>query len=90
MHAVLANSRTRVRENLSDFIAKKREMFLVQMSLDTKKAEIQKLEKKAALKEEALRRSELMLEQDAERFDKFLKANDKNAHDAIKRSELII
>ena len=28
-----------------------------------------------------------MLEQDAIRFDKFLKANDKNAHDAIKRQE---
>ena len=31
----------------ADFVAKKREMFLVQMSLDTKKAEIKKLEEAA-------------------------------------------
>jgi hypothetical protein len=43
------------------------------------------LEKKASLKEEALKRSEMMLEQDAIRFDRFLKENDKNAHEAIRR-----
>ena len=32
------------KENIRDFIAKKREIFLVQMSLDTKRAEISKLE----------------------------------------------
>eukprot|EP00501_MAST-03F_sp_TOSAG23-6_P001747 GSMAST32.ASY1.ANO1.1824.1 assembled CDS len=72
---------------MSSFIAKKREMFLVQMSLDTKREEIRKLEEKAQLKEEALRKSELMLEEDAIRFDTFLKENDKKAHDAIKRTE---
>src|SRR3546814_905730 len=35
------------KENMSEFIAKKREMFLVQMSLDTKREEIRKLEEKA-------------------------------------------
>ena len=30
----------------ADFIAKKRDMFLIQMSLDTKRQEIQKLEEK--------------------------------------------
>jgi len=34
--------RHREKENLTDFISKKRDMFLVQMSLDTKKSEIQK------------------------------------------------
>ena len=48
---------------MTDFIAKKREMFLVQMSLDTKREEIQKLERKAHLKEEALKKSELLLEE---------------------------
>ena len=38
-------------------------MFLVQMALDTKKEEIRKLEKKARLKEEALKKSEAMLEE---------------------------
>ena len=76
------------KENMTDFVAKKREMFLVQMSLDTKREEIRKLEEKAQMKEEALQRSEQMLEEDAMRFDAFLKENDKKAHDAIKKGNL--
>jgi hypothetical protein len=75
------------KENMAEFIAKKREMFLVQMSLDTKREEIRKLEEKAAMKEDALKKSEQMLEEDAIRFDTFLKENDKKAHDAIKMAE---
>jgi hypothetical protein len=75
------------KESISDLITKKREMFLVQMSLDTKREEIRKLEEKAHLKEDALHRSEQMLEEDAIRFDAFLKENDKKAHDAIKKAE---
>ncbi|KAG6623274.1 flagellar associated protein [Phytophthora cinnamomi] len=85
--ATISNDRLREKENMADFIAKKREMFLVQMSLDTKREEIRKLEEKAQLKEEALKKSELMLEEDAVRFDTFLKENDKKAHEAIKRAE---
>jgi hypothetical protein len=81
------SSRHQEKENMAEFIAKKREMFLVQMSLDTKREEIRKLEEKAQMKEEALQRSEQMLEEDAMRFDAFLKENDKKAHDAIKRAE---
>lgn len=80
-------NRRQEKENMAEFIAKKREMFLVQMSLDTKREEIRKLEEKAQMKEEALQRSEQMLEEDAMRFDAFLKENDKKAHDAIKRAE---
>ena len=40
------------KENMTDFIAKKREIFLVQMSLDTKRAEIRKLEERALQREE--------------------------------------
>eukprot|EP01035_Chromulina_nebulosa_P021547 gene21547-27899_t len=72
---------------MTEFVGKKREMFLVQMSLDTKREEIRKLEEKAQMKEEALQRSEQMLEEDAMRFDAFLKENDKKAHDAIKKAE---
>lgn len=81
------SNRRQEKENMVEFIAKKREMFLVQMSLDTKREEIRKLEEKAKMKEEALQRSEQMLEEDAVRFDTFLKENDKKAHDAIKRAE---
>lgn len=79
-----AMPRRQEKENMTEFIAKKREMFLVQMALDTKREEIRKLEEKAQMKEEALLRSEQMLEENAMRFDAFLKENDKKAHDAIK------
>jgi len=62
-------------------------MFLVQMSLDTKRAEIRKLEDQARQREEALRNSEHMLETDAARFEKFLKENDQQAVQAIKNAE---
>jgi DNA repair exonuclease SbcCD ATPase subunit len=84
---VLGGDRRPEKENMAEFIAKKREMFLVQMSLDTKREEIRKLEEKAQMKEEALKKSEQMLEEDAIRFDTFLKENDKKAHDAIKSAE---
>lgn len=80
--------RRREKENMADFIAKKRDMFLIQMSLDTKRQEIQKLEEKAQMKEDALRKSEMMLEEDAMRFDAFLKENDRKAHDALKRADM--
>jgi len=79
--------RRREKSSMADFISKKREMFLVQMSLDTKREEIRKLENEARMKEEALRKSEQMLEEDALRFDSFLKENDKKAHEAIKKAE---
>ena len=83
--AAATRDRRKEKENMADFIAKKREMFLVQMSLDTKREEIRKLEEKAQMKEEALKKSEQMLEEDAIRFDTFLKENDKKAHEAIKK-----
>ena len=80
--------RRREKENMADFIAKKREIFLVQMSLDTKRAEIRKLEERALQREGALRKSEQMLEEDALRFDAFLKENDEKVQEAIKRAEV--
>ena len=76
------------KEHLHDFIAKKREIFLVQMALDTKRAEIRKLEERALQREEALTKSEEMLEDDALRFDGFLKDNDMKVQEAIRNGEL--
>ena len=83
----LRQERHREKENMTDFIEKKRQMFLVQMSLDTKRAEIRKLEEQAQQREEALRNSEQMLEADAHRFESFLKKNDQQAVQAIKHAE---
>lgn len=84
---LVASERRQEKENMTEFIVKKREMFLVQMSLDTKREEIRKLEAKAQAKEDTLKKSEQMLEEDAIRFDAFLKDNDKKAHEAIKKAE---
>ena len=80
--------RRRDKENMTDYIAKKREIFLVQMSLDTKRAEIRKLEERALQREEALRKSEQMLEEDADRFDDFLRENDEKVQEAIRKAEV--
>lgn len=85
--AAMTSTQRKEREQLTSFISKKREMFLLQMALDTKREEIQKLEHKAQMKEEALKKSELMLEEDAIRFDAFLKENDRLAHSAMKAAE---
>merc|ERR1719230_1553618 len=77
----------RDKDNIADFIAKKREMFLVQMALDVKRAEILKLDEKARMKEEALKKSQAMLDEDVTRFDTFLQANDAKAHKAMKHAE---
>lgn len=75
------------KESLSDFISKKREMFLLEMSLGFKKDEIKKLDEEIRLKNEALRESEEALDNDARRFDVFLKENDGKAQEATRLAE---
>merc|ERR1719506_2734773 len=84
--AVIRDAR-REKENVADFVEKKREMFLVQMSLDVKNAEIKKLVEKAVQKDEALKKSQQMLDEDVSRFDAFLQNNDQKAHKAMKDAE---
>lgn len=74
-------------ESVADFVAKKREIFLVQMSLDAKRAEILKLEREASRREEALAVAEATLVEDARRFDAFLKENDLRVQQAIRAGE---
>ncbi|KAI9343742.1 hypothetical protein DFJ73DRAFT_506734 [Zopfochytrium polystomum] len=76
------------KENLQDFIAKKREMFLVQYALGVKRQEMRKLEEIAQAEEQKLLEDEKALEEDAAKFDAFLKENDKNSVEAIKRAEM--
>ncbi|XP_066912759.1 cilia- and flagella-associated protein 100-like [Clytia hemisphaerica] len=75
------------KEHLDDYIAKKREMFLVQYSLGVKRDEMRKLEEVAQAEERKLELAEKYLEEDASMFDEFLKDNDKNAVEAIKIAE---
>ncbi|ORZ38127.1 hypothetical protein BCR44DRAFT_66373 [Catenaria anguillulae PL171] len=82
-----AKDRQLGKENLHDFVAKKREMFLLQFALGVKKDEIKKLEHIAQSEEQRLLDDERSLEEDAAKFDAFLKENDKNSVEAIKRAE---
>ncbi|XP_065065350.1 cilia- and flagella-associated protein 100-like [Rhopilema esculentum] len=87
---VLTTTRDRniEKENLAEFISKKREMFLVQYSLGVKRDEMRKLEEIAQAEEKKLEMAEQYLEEDAAMFDEFLKENDKLAVDAIKNAEV--
>lgn len=72
------------KEDHLDYIAKKREMFLVKYSLAVKRDEMKKLEELAAAEERKLESAEKFLEEDAAMFDEFLKENDRNSVEAIK------
>jgi len=63
--------RPKNRENRWKLIEKKREMFLVQQMLETKKEEIERLNEHATLREDGLVCSENMLETDTKSFLKF-------------------
>ncbi|XP_053325270.1 cilia- and flagella-associated protein 100 isoform X2 [Spea bombifrons] len=75
------------KESLHEFINKKREMFLLEYSLTVKRDEIQKLEALAAAEEMKLEKAEQFLEEDAVRFDEFLKQNDRNSVEALKQAD---
>lgn len=77
----------REKEKMADYIDKKRKMFLLQMSLDTKKAEIEKLEKKMREREEKLAEEEQALIRDSQKFDEFLSVNDMKAMEAVNLAE---
>lgn len=72
---------------LRELIAQKRQLLLLNMSLNLKRQEIQKLDEKLKTKREALEKSAQVLEEDALRFDSFLKDNDKKAQTAIRMAE---
>lgn len=63
-------------------------MFLVQYALGVKKEEMRKLEEIAQAEEQKLLDDEKALEEDAAKFDAFLKENDKNSVEAIKKAEM--
>ena len=75
------------KENMADFIAKKREMGLIRMSLSTKRAEIHKLETEAERAEKRIKQQEEQLEETSLKFDHFLKDNDMRAVEAMKKAE---
>jgi hypothetical protein len=75
------------KEQMSQFIDSKRQMFLLAMSLETKKQEMKKLEQMAEERERNLQQEEDSLQKDSHRFDQFLSTNGMQAVLAITRAE---
>ncbi|KAG5836107.1 hypothetical protein ANANG_G00251090 [Anguilla anguilla] len=75
------------KESISEFISKKREMFLLEYALAVKREEIDQLERAAIAEEKKLGRAEKLLEKDSVMFDEFLKESDKSSVEAIKTAE---
>ena len=75
------------RESARAFVARRRETFLVQMDVENKTREMARLEARSARREEALRKSERMLEEDQARFDAFLRDNDARVREAVEAAE---
>eukprot|EP00049_Salpingoeca_infusionum_P001157 m.45686 g.45686 ORF g.45686 m.45686 type:complete len:538 (-) comp10893_c0_seq3:221-1834(-) len=85
--AISTRDRRVEQEQLSDFISKKRQLFLIKYSLDVKREEIHKLELQAKEEEKKIEEAERWLEADATQFDQFLRENDRKAVAAIKDAE---
>ena len=82
-----SRQQSNARDSTRDLIAKKREIFLVQMGLDVKSQEIAKLRERAELRDEALTKAEKMLEEDTKKFDNFLKDNAARLQEAMAHAE---
>ena len=69
---------------MHQFIDKKREMLLFQMLIDHKREMINQFEELTRCHRRGLDKSEQLLEEDLELFNKFLDDNKTNSRDAIK------
>ncbi|KAM3144550.1 hypothetical protein pb186bvf_003419 [Paramecium bursaria] len=81
-------NRVRQKEPMYQFIDKKREMLLFQMLIDHKRGMIDEFEQLTALHKQGLQKSEQLLEEDLELFNRFLEENKDNSRKAIKEAEL--
>ena len=75
------------RDQMQKFIEKKREMFLMQMTIDQKKEEIKQLEEQIHNREMGLMKAESIIKKDLKDFNKFLETNKKQSRDEIKKAE---
>lgn len=85
--AIMTRDRHIEKEDLSDYIQKKRDMFLLQYALDVKRDEIRKIEEVVSKESAAIAKAETQLEADAGQFYSFLKENDKESANAVQKAE---
>lgn len=77
----------REKDNMSEYIQKKRKMGLVRMSLATKRQEIKKLDEEAERALKRVTQQEEQLKETEDKFMAFLKHSDMEQVDAMKRAE---
>ncbi|EGR31434.1 hypothetical protein IMG5_109730 [Ichthyophthirius multifiliis] len=80
-------NRVKQKEPMHQFIEKKREMLLFQMLIDHKREQINQFEEQTRLHKRGLEKSEQMLDEDMESFNKFLEENKNSSRQAIKAAE---
>eukprot|EP00466_Bigelowiella_natans_P007725 jgi/Bigna1/131742/aug1.15_g6450 len=77
----------KTQQGINTYIHKKRSLCLANMTIRSKRAEMKALEEKARLKEEALHQSQVLLEEDAMRFDAFIREIDAQVADLQEQLE---
>lgn len=76
-----------VRESIPDLVAQKREIFLINMGLDVKAAEIAKLQAAGTQRVVALTKGEKLLDEDAKRFEDFLAESSAKLQEAVAKAD---
>lgn len=84
---ILARNSPDGKMSVKEFIAKKREMLLLNLKIDTQHENIEKLHMQLKEREDALKAKEDSLAESMRRFDAFLKETDEKAQDAQRKAE---
>ena len=74
-------------DSVKQLISQKRDVSYVQLALDLKRRQIQRLEAFAAQRATTLQKAEAELEADAAQFDNFLRQNNEEVQVAVRRAD---
>jgi Domain of unknown function (DUF4200) len=74
-------------DSVKQLISQKRDVSYVQLALDLRRGQIQRLEAFAAQRAATLQKAEAELEADAAQFDKFLRQNNEEVQVAVRRAD---
>ncbi len=74
-------------DSVKQLISQKRDVSYVQLALDLRRSQIQRLEQFAALRATTLQKAEAELDADAAHFDKFLRQNNEEVQVAVGRAD---
>lgn len=84
---ILSRHHAEKKTSVSELISKQREMLLLNMTINTQKEEIEKIDLQLKTKADEIKAKEESLEESAASFDSLLKENDTKAHEADRLAE---